>query len=156
MSKPKKKPDVADAIITRKVPFALTDTEVAMKAKALVDMEMDIEAEEQAIKDDAKNRKAELDITRAKLRVIRECVFTRKELRVVDCEREADLDNRTWRIRRKDTLEVVDLVPMTAEEVAKERQLDIAAFASIPVATEEPAAANDGDDDDSDDEDEAA
>lgn len=134
MSKPSK--DTDDAVITRKVPFPLNDTEVAMKAKTLVDIEMEIEAEEEAIKRDAKDRKAQLDIRRAEMMVIRKAVFTRKEERVVDCFREADLASRTWRIRRKDTLEVVDLVAMTAEEVAKERQLDIAAFAAIPVAPE--------------------
>jgi hypothetical protein len=136
----KKKPLDEDVVITRNVPFPLTDAEIALRAKAFTDGLVECEMEEDRIKNDSAARKKAVEIKRASLNVLREAVSTRKELRIVDCFKEPDLQSRAWRIRRKDTLEVVDLVPMSEEEVAKERQLDLAAFASLPKKTDEDEA----------------
>ncbi len=133
----KKKDEAAEAVITRNVPFPLTDAEIALRAKALADGLVECEMEEERIKNDSATRKKAVEIKRIGLVLLREAVSSRKELRIVDCFREPDLAARVWRIKRKDTLEAVDLEPMTEEEVAKERQLELTAFSMLPKKTDE-------------------
>lgn len=114
-----------DAVITRKVPFDLTDSEVALKAKLYADGMTECEIELLRIKAQAKRETEEVAKKQAELGELRSQCSTKKEYRVVDCYADPDLGARVWRIKRCDTNEVVGTQQMTAEEVANLRQVDM-------------------------------
>lgn len=136
-----------ETIITRSVPFALTDAEVALKAKLYADGSAECEMDLLRIKARAKRDTEEVAKKQAELLDLRSQCSSRKEHRVVDCFRDPDLGARVWRIRRCDNGDVVDTQKMTAEEVADMRQLDLidelaskaAALEAVPPAPPSPS-----------------
>lgn len=116
---------MTETIITRSVPFDLTDAEVALKAKLYADGMSKCESMLTLIKAKAKHDTEEVAEEQRALLLLREQCSSRKEGRIVDCYREPDMGARIWRIKRCDTNEVVDTQKMTAEEVADMRQLDL-------------------------------
>ena len=149
-----------EVVITRSVPFDLTDAEVALKAKLYADGMIECERELLTIKARAKGETEAVAAKQAALLELRTQCSTRKEHRVVDCYREPDLGARVWRICRIDTRAVVDTQKMTAEEVADLRQLDmldaIASDKAIAGVSEQPQVDAENDDQDTDGTPEAA
>lgn len=149
-----------EVVITRSVPFDLTDAEVALKAKLYADGMSACEGKLLSIKARAKHETEEVMKEQLALMELRTQCSTRKEHRVVDCYREPDLGARVWRICRIDTRAVVDTQKMTAEEVADLRQLDmldaIASDKAIAGIPEQPQVDAENDDQDTDGTPEAA
>lgn len=149
-----------EVVITRSVPFDLSDAEVALKAKLFADGMAECEMELLRIKVRAKTETEAVQKRQADLLELRSQCSTRKEHRVVDCYREPDLGARVWRICRIDTRAVVDTQKMTAEEVADLRQLDmldaIASDKALAAVPEQHQVDAENDDVDADDTPEAA
>lgn len=139
-----------ETIITRSVPFDLTDAEVALKAKLYADGMSECEGKLLSIKARAKYEAEQVAEKQLELMELRKQCSSRKEHRVVDCYRDPDLGARIWRVKRCDNNDVVDTQKMTAEEVAEMRQLDLidelasnAALTVVVAEEEEPEADDD-------------
>lgn len=112
-------------VITRRVPFKLTPSEIAAKGQELARGWQELDDEEARIKQAQKQAKENLEAKKPALALLRREVESGTEERVVDCYRKPDLGGRVWRIYRCDTDEHVEDKAMTKDELDEFRQMDL-------------------------------
>lgn len=107
----------------RTLPVKLSKVEIDLKVRelALAHHEYrDVEAEK---KKRTRDLTARLKDLRAAQDRLSEEIVNEQEDRLVDCDETADLEARLWQTSRRDTGEIIETRPMTADEVNEQRQM---------------------------------
>lgn len=109
---------------TRRLPVALTDAEVLERAHALIEADEELDAIEKDKKDELERLKELKDDAIDRKRTARDAVKNKAEDRDVECEWEADWSAKEWRLKRKDTGEVVEAQTMSKEDLKLKLDFD--------------------------------
>lgn len=107
---------------TRKLPVEMTPMETVNKAQALAKVLSDIRYAESAMKASGESYKADIKGLKSKADDIADDVRNGTEKREVDIYAIENLQRRTVEIRRRDTNEVVEAIPMSQAEYDEARQ----------------------------------